>query len=290
MNEGSAPSPAARNAAPSEAHDGARHTGTFTVKRGLADMLRGGVIMDVVTAEQARIAEDAGAVAVMALERVPADIRAQGGVARMSDPALIEAIQAGGHDPGDGQGPHRPLRRGAGARRRSRSTTSTRARCSRPPTRRTTSTSGPSTSRSSAAPRTSGRRCGGSPRARPSSVRRVRPAPATSSRPCATCVRSSGTSGALTQADAAERYGWAKQLPAPIDLVQEVAETGRLPVPLFCAGRDRHAGRRRAGDAARSRGRLRGLGDLQERGPRAPGAGHRRGDDALSTTRRSSPR
>ncbi|WP_259557842.1 pyridoxal 5'-phosphate synthase lyase subunit PdxS [Brachybacterium sillae] len=69
-------------------------TGSPLVKRGLADMLKGGVIMDVVTAEQARIAEDAGAVAVMALERVPADIRAQGGVARMSDPDLIEQIQA----------------------------------------------------------------------------------------------------------------------------------------------------------------------------------------------------
>src|SRR5580698_1809645 len=69
-------------------------TGTFTVKRGLADMLRGGVIMDVVTAEQAKVAEDAGAVAVMALERVPADIRRDGGVARMSDPAMIEGIQA----------------------------------------------------------------------------------------------------------------------------------------------------------------------------------------------------
>ena len=57
-----------------------RRTGTFTVKRGLADMLRGGVIMDVVTADQARLAEDSGAVAVMALERVPSDIRAQGGV------------------------------------------------------------------------------------------------------------------------------------------------------------------------------------------------------------------
>ena len=67
--------------------------GTSRVKRGLADMLKGGVIMDVVTAEQARIAEDAGAVAVMALERVPADIRAQGGVARMSDPDLIDAIR-----------------------------------------------------------------------------------------------------------------------------------------------------------------------------------------------------
>jgi pyridoxal 5'-phosphate synthase pdxS subunit len=64
------------------------------VKRGLAEMLKGGVIMDVVNAEQAKIAEDAGAVAVMALERVPADIRSQGGVARMSDPDLIEGIQA----------------------------------------------------------------------------------------------------------------------------------------------------------------------------------------------------
>ncbi len=68
--------------------------GSPLVKRGLADMLKGGVIMDVVTPEQARIAEDAGAVAVMALERVPADIRAQGGVARMSDPELIDAIIA----------------------------------------------------------------------------------------------------------------------------------------------------------------------------------------------------
>ncbi len=67
--------------------------GTARVKRGLAEMLRGGVIMDVVNAEQAKIAEDAGAVAVMALERVPADIRRDGGVARMSDPALIREIQ-----------------------------------------------------------------------------------------------------------------------------------------------------------------------------------------------------
>ncbi len=68
-------------------------TGTFRVKRGLAEMLKGGVIMDVVTPEQARIAEDAGAVAVMALERVPADIRRDGGVARMSDPTMIKGIQ-----------------------------------------------------------------------------------------------------------------------------------------------------------------------------------------------------
>ena len=67
-------------------------TGTAKVKRGMAEMLKGGVIMDVVTPEQAKIAEDAGAVAVMALERVPADIRKDGGVARMSDPDMIEGI------------------------------------------------------------------------------------------------------------------------------------------------------------------------------------------------------
>ena len=66
--------------------------GTFAVKKGLAQMLKGGVIMDVVTPEHARIAEDAGACAVMALERVPADIRAHGGVARMSDPEIILKI------------------------------------------------------------------------------------------------------------------------------------------------------------------------------------------------------
>jgi pyridoxal 5'-phosphate synthase pdxS subunit len=70
----------------------ARQAGTVRVKRGMAEMLVGGVIMDVVTPDQARIAEDAGAVAVMALERVPADIRAQGGVARMSDPDMIQGI------------------------------------------------------------------------------------------------------------------------------------------------------------------------------------------------------
>ena len=69
-------------------------TGTDRVKRGLAEMLKGGVIMDVVTPQEAKIAEDAGAVAVMALERVPADIRRDGGVARMSDPSMIEAIQS----------------------------------------------------------------------------------------------------------------------------------------------------------------------------------------------------
>jgi len=73
--------------------DNGRQTGTFRVKSGMAQMLKGGVIMDVVNAEQAKIAEESGAVAVMALERVPADIRADGGVARMSDPEMILGIQ-----------------------------------------------------------------------------------------------------------------------------------------------------------------------------------------------------
>jgi pyridoxal 5'-phosphate synthase pdxS subunit len=85
-------SPTRSNGKPSA--NGHQKTGTVRVKTGLAEMLKGGVIMDVVNAEQARIAEDAGACAVMALERVPADIRRDGGVARMSDPRLIAEIQA----------------------------------------------------------------------------------------------------------------------------------------------------------------------------------------------------
>ena len=141
--------------------------GTMRVKSGLAEMLKGGVIMDVVDAEQARIAEDAGACAVMALERVPADIRRDGGVARMADPDKITRDPGGRDDPGDGQVPHRPLRRGADPARRSRSTTSTSREVLTPgrhgaPRRQV----GSSPSRSSAAARTSARRCAASPRAR----------------------------------------------------------------------------------------------------------------------------
>ena len=146
--------------------DSVTETGTMRVKSGLAEMLKGGVIMDVVNAEQAKIAEDAGAVAVMALERVPADIRRDGGVARMSDPAMIREIQEAvtipvmakcriGHfveaqilqaleidyiDESEvlTPGRHRAPRRQVGSSR----------------------------SRSSAARRTSARRCGASPRAR----------------------------------------------------------------------------------------------------------------------------
>ena len=111
-------------------------TGTARVKRGMAEMLKGGVIMDVVTPEQAKIAEDAGAVAVMALERVPADIRARRRRGPHVRPGHDRRHHRRGVDPGDGQGPHRALRRGAGAAERSASTTSTSPRCSPPPTRR----------------------------------------------------------------------------------------------------------------------------------------------------------
>ena len=88
---------------------------TWTTKAGLAQMLKGGVIMDVIDEEQAKIAEEAGAVAVMALERVPADIRKQGGVARMSDPELIIRIKESVTIPVMA-GPYRPFRRSTGAR------------------------------------------------------------------------------------------------------------------------------------------------------------------------------
>jgi pyridoxal 5'-phosphate synthase pdxS subunit len=210
-------------------------TATFTVKRGLADMLRGGVIMDVVTAEQARLAEDAGAVAVMALERVPADIRAEGGVARMSDPALIEAIQGAVTIPvmakaRIGHFAEAQVLEALAVDYVDESEVLTPADEShhidkwafRVPFV-----------------------CGATNLGE--ALRRVAEG--------ACLIRSKGEAGtgniveavrhlrsilgdikALTQADAAERYGWAKNLSAPLELVREVAETGRLPVPLFCAG------------------------------------------------------
>jgi pyridoxal 5'-phosphate synthase pdxS subunit len=210
-------------------------TATFTVKRGLADMLRGGVIMDVVTAEQARVAEDAGAVAVMALERVPADIRAEGGVARMSDPALIEAIQSAVTIPvmakaRIGHFAEAQVLEALAVDYVDESEVLTPADeahhidkwAFRVPFV-----------------------CGATNLGE--ALRRIAEG--------ACLIRSKGEAGtgniveavrhlrsilgdikALTQADAAERYGWAKNLSAPLELVREVAETGRLPVPLFCAG------------------------------------------------------
>ncbi|MHB8439568.1 MAG: pyridoxal 5'-phosphate synthase lyase subunit PdxS [Acidimicrobiales bacterium] len=212
-----------------------RQTGTTKVKRGLAEMLRGGVIMDVVTASQARIAEDAGAVAVMALERVPADIRAQGGVARMSDPALIEAIQQQVTIP---------------VMAKARIGHFAEAQVLQVLEVDYIDESEVLTPADEAhhidkwvfgVPFVCGATNLGE------ALRRISEG--------AALIRSKGEAGTgniveavrhlrsilgdirkLTQADPAERYGWAKQLGAPIDLVAEVADSGRLPVPLFCAG------------------------------------------------------
>ena len=104
----------------------------YQLNKELAQMLKGGVIMDVTTPEQARIAQEAGACAVMALERIPADIRAAGGVSRMSDPAMIRSIQEAVSIPVMANAASVILRRSRYSKR-SRSTTSTRARCCRRP-------------------------------------------------------------------------------------------------------------------------------------------------------------
>ena len=212
-----------------------RTTGTVRVKRGLAEMLCGGVIMDVVTPEQAKIAEDAGAVAVMALERVPADIRRDGGVARMSDPALIEAIQAAVTIPvmakaRIGHFAEAQVLQALGVDYVDESEVLTPA-----------DEAHHIDKWAFAVPFVCGATNLGE------ALRRLSEG--------AAMIRSKGEAGtgdvkeavrhlrsilgdirALTQADSAERYGWAKRLQAPIGLVQEVADTGRLPVPLFCAG------------------------------------------------------
>ena len=211
-------------------------TGTFPVKRGLAEMLKGGVIMDVVTPEQAKIAEDAGACAVMALERVPADIRRDGGVARMSDPEMIEGIKAAVSIPVMAKariGHFVEAQILAGARRRLRRRV---ARCSRPADEAhhidKCAFDVPFV-------------CGATNLGE--ALRRITEG--------AAMIRSKGEAGTgniveavrhlrsiigdirkLTQADSAELFDWAKQLQAPLPLVQEIAETGKLPVPLFCAG------------------------------------------------------
>jgi pyridoxal 5'-phosphate synthase pdxS subunit len=219
----------------SEAAEKARPTGTFTVKRGLAEMLRGGVIMDVVDAEQAKIAEDAGAVAVMALERVPADIRRDGGVARMSDPALIEGIKAAVTVPvmakaRIGHFAEAQVLEALGVDYIDESEVLTPA---------------DEAHHIDKWPFEVPFVCGATNLGE--ALRRIAEG--------AAMIRSKGEAGtgnvveavrhlrsirgdirALTQADAAELYGWAKQLAAPIGLVQEIASTGRLPVPLFCAG------------------------------------------------------
>jgi pyridoxal 5'-phosphate synthase pdxS subunit len=227
----SAPTASRGGAAP----DGHRVDATFTVKRGLADMLRGGVIMDVVTAEQARIAEDAGAVAVMALERVPADIRAQGGVARMSDPALVEAIQ---------QAVTIPVMAKARIGHFAEAQVLEALEVDYIDESEVLTPADEAHHIDKWAFRVPFV-CGATNLGE--ALRRISEG--------ACLIRSKGEAGtgniveavrhlrsilgdvrALTQADAAERYAWAKKLAAPIDLVREVADTGRLPVPLFCAG------------------------------------------------------
>src|SRR5258706_13559620 len=210
-------------------------TGTFRVKRGLAEMLKGGVIMDVVTPEQAKIAEDAGATAVMALERVPADIRRDGGVARMSDPAMIEGIKAAVTIPvmakaRIGHFVEAQVLEALGVDYVDESEVLTPAdeahhvdkwRFTVPFV------------------------CGATNLGE--ALRRIGEG--------ACLIRSKGEAGTgniveavrhlrsilgdierLKVARSEERYAWAKELRAAVDLVQEVAERGEVPVPLFCAG------------------------------------------------------
>ena len=214
---------------------GNRRTGTDLVKRGLAEMLRGGVIMDVVTADQAKIAEDAGAVAVMALERVPADIRRDGGVARMSDPALIEDIKAAVTVPvmakaRIGHFAEAQVLESLGVDYVDESEVLTPA---------------DEAHHIDKWAFTVPFVCGATNLGE--ALRRISEG--------AAMIRSKGEAGTgniveavrhlrsilgdirkITQADSAELFGWAKQLQAPVQLVQEIAETGSLPVPLFCAG------------------------------------------------------
>ncbi|MFW2382417.1 MAG: pyridoxal 5'-phosphate synthase lyase subunit PdxS [Acidimicrobiales bacterium] len=212
-----------------------RTSATVRVKRGLAEMLKGGVIMDVVNAEQAKVAEDAGAVAVMALERVPADIRADGGVARMSDPAMIEEIQAICSIPvmakaRIGHFAEAQILQALNVDYIDESEVLTPA---------------DETHHIDKFAFDVPFVCGATNLGE--ALRRISEG--------ACMIRSKGEAGTgnvveavrhlrnitgdirkITQADEAELFQWAKELQAPLPLVQEIAETGKLPVPLFCAG------------------------------------------------------
>ena len=212
-----------------------RTTGTARVKRGLAEMLRGGVIMDVVTPEQAKIAEDAGASAVMALERVPSDIRRDGGVARMSDPSMIEGIQKAGTIPvmakcRIGHFAEAQVLQSLGVDYVDESEVLTPA-----------DESYHVDKWAFTVPFVCGATNLGE------ALRRIGEG--------AALIRSKGEAGSgniveavrhlrmilgdigkIAQAGHEELYRWATDLRAPLDLVQEVAAKGELPVPLFCAG------------------------------------------------------
>jgi pyridoxal 5'-phosphate synthase pdxS subunit len=209
--------------------------GTDRVKRGLAEMLKGGVIMDVVTPDQAKIAEDAGAVAVMALERVPADIRRDGGVARMSDPVMIEGIKAAVTIPvmakaRIGHFAEAQVLEALGVDYVDESEVLTPA-----------DEAHHIDKWAFTVPFVCGATNLGEALRRISEgaamIRSKGEAGTGDIRQAVTHLRSIlGDIRKLTQADSAEVYGWAKELRAPVGLVQEVAEAGRLPVPLFCAG------------------------------------------------------
>ena len=212
-----------------------RSTGTQLVKRGLAEMLKGGVIMDVVDAGQARIAEDAGASAVMALERVPSDIRRDGGVARMSDPEMIEGIKEAVTIPvmakaRIGHFAEAQILQSLGVDYVDESEVLTPA---------------DEAHHIDKWAFTVPFVCGATNLGE--ALRRISEG--------ACMIRSKGEAGTgniveavrhlrsiigdmrkITQADAAELFDWAKRLQAPLPLVQEIADTGRLPVPMFCAG------------------------------------------------------
>ncbi len=212
-----------------------RETGTPLVKRGLAEMLKGGVIMDVVTPEQAKVAEDAGAVAVMALERVPADIRRDGGVARMSDPEMITGIKEAVTIPvmakaRIGHFVEAQILEALDVDYIDESEVLTPA-----------DEAHHIDKWAFTVPFVCGATSLGE------ALRRISEG--------ACMIRSKGEAGTgniveavrhlrsiigdirkVARADSAELYDWAKQLQAPLPLVREVVDTGWLPVPLFCAG------------------------------------------------------
>lgn len=212
-----------------------RETGTQLVKRGLAEMLKGGVIMDVVDAEQARIAEDAGAAAVMALERVPSDIRKDGGVARMSNPEMIEGIKSAVTIPvmakaRIGHFAEAQILQSLEVDYIDESEVLTPA---------------DETHHIDKWAFEVPFVCGATNLGE--ALRRISEG--------ACLIRSKGEAGTgniveavrhiraitgdirkITQADSAELFDWAKKLQSPLPLIQEIAETGRLPVPIFCAG------------------------------------------------------
>lgn len=260
-------------------------TGTARVKRGMAEMLKGGVIMDVVTPSRPRSPKTAGAVAVMALERVPADIRAQGGVSRMSDPDMIDGIIAAVSIPvmakaRIGHFVEARVLQALGVDYVDESEVLTPADYA---------------NHIDKWQFTVPFVCGATNLGE--ALRRITEG--------AAMIRSKGEAGTgdvsnavthmrtiraeikrLTSLPEDELYVAAKELQAPYELVAEVARTGKLPVVLFTAERHRHPGRRGDDDAARRRGRLRGLGHLQVGRPGQARRGHRQGHHVLRRPRR----